>query len=309
MANNHDALVYASAGIYFPPPGSRIAAFLRSTGLQSGDPQFIGQNLVTTLNAAAARCRSGMDDIIVALPGHSENISTADQISSLVAGTKIIGIGSGTTQPKLIWSAAASTFLFDVADVELNNFNLQMSGNASGSALTVTAPITVSAAGCSIKKCRINVADDADELAATAITTTAAGDDFTIEDCHFYGATAGEVTTVLRLVGADRFVMRRTRIECATASVTTGVMTFATTASTQILLEDNYYNNRKALSQCCVVGLAGTTGISRREHFAYLDTASLTPWLTSTGSMVFHRPTVTNTAGETGSEVVGTVSA
>jgi len=71
----------------------------------------------------------------------------------------------------------------------------------------------------------------------------------------------------------------------------------------------NVYINRIALSQCAVTGLANVSGVSYEEHFAYLDTASLTPWLTSTGIMSFHRPTVSNNVGDTGTEVVGTVSA
>jgi hypothetical protein len=95
----------------------------------------------------------------------------------------------------------------------------------------------------------------------------------------------------------------------ATSSTSVGIVRFATTASLGIVLKRNAYLNNKAASTAAVTGLASTTGVSIDEHFHYLDNASLTCWLTSTGAMTFHRPTVCNQNGETGTEVAGTVSA
>lgn len=292
------------------PPSGRVAAYVRSTGLQDGDDQRFSEMLVTSLNSGLARCRSGMGDIVFVLPGHSESIASADAMSNLVAGTNIIGVGTGTTRPTFTWSAAAATFLFDVANTRLVNCILNMAGaRGSTTALTVTAPITVTAAGCGIHGCEINFGVDADQLATTGITFSAAADDFEFTDNFCFGDTAAEVTTFMQIIGVDRLRMSNNYIAGATSSAAVGIVRFATTASLNIKLENNVYINRKAASTCAVTGLANVSGVSINEHFAYLDTSSLTPWLTSTGIMVFHRPTVTNTAGETGTEVVGTVSA
>jgi hypothetical protein len=293
-------------------PGARIAAFVHKTGsaaFANLDPIIEARGLYTTLNAALGQARASAGDVVFVLPGHTENISVADQMSALLAGTRIVGGGHGTLRPTFTWSAAASTFLLDVANVTIENCILEMAGDpALTDALTVTAPITISAAGCALKSCRVRVSVDADQLCTIAVTTTAGADDLTIEDCLFFGSTLGEVTTILDLIGCDRLVMRRNMFKGATSSVTVGVVRFATTASTDIILEDNTYINKKAVSEAAVTGLANVSGVSRNEHFAYLVTSTLTGWFTSTGIMTFHRPTVTDTAGQTGTEVVGTVS-
>lgn len=247
--------------------------------------------------------------LIVIRKGHTESISAADYFSLQGARKRITirGEGVGVERGTFTWTAATSTWLFDTDSMVLENLNLNMDPGTG--TVNVAAPITVSGAGCAIRDCTIRMGTDANSKVTIGITTTAAGDDLVLERNLIYGATAAEATTLIQLVGADRLVMRDNYIAGATSAVGVGIVRFATTASLNIVLERNTYINRKALSTCAVTGLAGVSGVSRDEHFAYLDTSSLTPWLTSTGIMTFHRPTVTNTAGETGTEVVGTVSA
>lgn len=135
------------------PPGARVAAYV---GPQSDttDSYSTSSLLVSTLNAGLARCRSGKGDVVVVLPGHAENISTADFLSSLVAGTRIIGIGNPgeTSHPTFTWTATASSVLLDVANVSIDNLSFDWT-SIDG----VVAPITVTGAGCSISNCQITV--------------------------------------------------------------------------------------------------------------------------------------------------------
>lgn len=290
------------------PPNQRVAAYVHNSGAVDGDHQYFlhGQApLYTDLNSAFALCRSGKGDVVVVMPGHTENIDSADDMDNLVAGTQIIGLGTGNMRPTFTWSTAGSTFLFDVDDVKLSNCILNLEPGTG--TVTVAAPITVSGDGCAITNCQIRFSTDADNKTTQGITVT--GDDFTFNNNICYGATAGECTAFMDVNAAHRLVMIGNYIAGATSNVAVGLLRFVTAASLNVYLKDNVYINRKALSTCCVTGLAAVSGVSINESFNYLDTASLTPWLTSTGIMHFHRPTVTNTAGETGSEVVGTVSA
>lgn len=126
-------------------PGGRVAAYVRSTGAQDGEDHFASSGmLVSTLNAGLARCRSGQGDIVYVLPGHTENVSTADAMTNLVAGTQIVsaGVPGSSNNPTLTWSATTASFLFDVADVSLIGFSLDW-GNVD----SVDQPITVTAAG------------------------------------------------------------------------------------------------------------------------------------------------------------------
>lgn len=287
--------------------GGRNVHFVRSTGAADYDPPELAGRLHTTLNSALGECRSGRGDTVYVLEGHSENVASADAMSSLVAGTTVIGCGIGNERPTFTWTVAASTFLLDVANVSLQNLIFNMEPGTG--TVTVTAPMTISAAGCSIINCRGRTSTDANNLATIPLALTDGADDCTLVGNRFFGATAGEHTTQVDIAGADRLVMIGNMFKGASSNVAVGIVRFKATAATDMWLENNVYINKKALSTCAVTGVAGTSGVSVNEHFAYLDTSSLTPWLTSTGLMTFHRPTVTNTAGETGTEVVGTVSA
>ena len=241
------------------PPGARLAAYVRSTGVQNTDDPDIKKRIMPTLNAALAECRSGYGDTVVVLPGHVENISGANQMTNLVAGTRIIGLGAGTSRPTFTWTVAGSTWLFNVANVELVNCILNMDPGA-GVTATVAAPITVSAAGCSIVGCQMRMGSDATALTTIGITTTAAGDDLTIEDCEAYQGTAASSTTMLRLVGADRFKMRNCKFTGATTAVAVGPVQMLTTASLDVYSENCFCQNRVANSTGAFTGMTGATG-------------------------------------------------
>lgn len=285
----------------FLPPSAKVAAYVRSggyNGIQDGDDLAIANNVVTTLDAGLKRARAGRGDYVVVFPDHAEDISSADQMSSLVAGTKIIGLGSGMLRPTFTWTAAAATFLLDVANVTIDNCILKLA-SSDNSGVTVTAPITVSAAGCSISNCHVRCGDDADDNVTIGITTTAAADDFSIVNCQFIGATAAECTTVLRLVGADRFYMAGCDFQAATSSTTVGVVQFLTTASTNVLIEDCSFTNNKASSVHAATGMAGVTGVVRNCQFGILDNATLAGFETE-GSLQFYNCQTANLAGEAG---------
>lgn len=150
-------------------PGARVT-YLGPAGVF--ESSFSETDRVATLNAALARCRSGKGDVIFVLPGYSESISSADFASSLVAGTRIIGLGvpGETSAPKWTWTAAAATFLLDVADVTIRNMTLDFSGVAD-----CAAPMTVSANGCGIEDCRIIMQNDTASFSALQGIALAAG--------------------------------------------------------------------------------------------------------------------------------------
>lgn len=234
---------------------------MRSGGVQNFDSAEVKRRLVTTLNAGLGQCRSGLGDTVFVLPDHAENVSSADQMSNLVAGTRIVGLGQGNLRPTFTWSVAGATFLFDVANVSLENCVLNMAGSrTSTTALTVAAPITVSAAGCTIRGCEINFGIDADQLTTIGVTTTAGGDDLTFANNFCFAATTAPCTTFLRLVGADRAKILGNTIIGATSAAAVGMIQFITTASTDVIMVNNRVRNNKSDSTAAVTGLAACTG-------------------------------------------------
>lgn len=236
------------------PPGSEIAAYVSATVPTGGWPLDLEAKRVTTLNAGVARARSGRGDTVLLLPGHTENLATADAVSSLATGVRIIGLGEGSNRPALTWSAAGSTFLFDQANTTIENCRLFLAGpHAAGSALTVAAPITVSAAGCAIRRCQIFFGFDADQIITLGINVTAA--DFSFEDNKCYGNVAAEITaanTFMRLTGADRVSIKRNYIAGALATDTDGLIETLTTLSANIEITDNVIYSNGAGSTCCI---------------------------------------------------------
>lgn len=208
----------------------------------------------STLNAALAKTQSNRGDAIRILPGHVETISTADQMSNLKAGTLIEGWGWGDMRGILRWTAATATFLLDVAGVTIRNLRMQWAGSPSATAaLTVAAPITVTGTGCRIAECDIDCGVDADQIITCGIRINAAG--FVFEDNVVHGAAAAEITaagTVLRLVAADRCVIRRNHISAALATDTDGVIETITTASLDINISDNIIYSNGAGSTCAL---------------------------------------------------------
>jgi len=177
----------------------------------------------------------------------------------------------------------------------------------STTALTVAAPITVSAAGCGFHGCEFQVGVDADQIVTKAITGTDAANRLAFTDCHFYGATAAECTTVLEILGSNDFRMVNTHVQAATSSTTVGVMRLNATALLGGFVSGCSFINRKASSSHAVTGVASSAGICQDTNFGVLSTSGLIGWQTK-ADWHFYRCKTTNTTGEAGGET-STVSA
>lgn len=237
-----------------------------------------------SVQVALSACRSGRGDRIICLPGHTESIAAADAWSNLSTKTDITvqGLGRGTNRPTFTWTAAASTLLMDAANFSIENVRMFLAGpHAAGSALTVAAPITVSAAGCAINDCEIAWGFDADQIVTIGITTTAAADyfEFSRNDC--YAETAAvPTTTFMRLVGADFMKMWDTRIIGPGSTTTLGPVQFLTTASLKINWKNSTVQNQLAASVHAVTGMAGLTGTCHVCGFGILDNATAVGFVT-----------------------------
>jgi hypothetical protein len=243
-------------GMYALPPGAQVF-YVRGNGTTvtsySNEQAGFVEKLSPSVAKALSYCVSGRGDRVVVLPGHTENIAAADAWSSLVAGTKIIGLGAGTSRPTFTWTAAASTVLFDVANVSISNCILNMDPGTG--TVSVATPITVSAAGCSIKDCQIRVSTDANSKAGTTtgcVSLVAGATDFEFSRNEVFGATAGECVTVLSCTAAIRLKATANKITVATTAAAVGPLNFVTTASTDIYVADNILINNKANSTNCL---------------------------------------------------------
>jgi hypothetical protein len=124
-------------------PGGRVAAYVRSTGAQTGEDHFASSGmLVATIDAGLARCRASQNDIVYVLPGHTETFSSTGAIwSNLVAGAQIIGVGQpgATNNPNITLSHTGASIALNVANVTLSGLNINSATAAVTGALVVTA--------------------------------------------------------------------------------------------------------------------------------------------------------------------------
>jgi len=152
-----------------------------------------------TIDYAIGKCTANQGDVIIVLPGHTEDIASATELVADVAGISIIGVGSGGDRPTLTLTASASTISITAASVVFQNFIL-VSEFTNG----VAAGITVGAAAHGVRLLDI-------EMRETLVTqewligvSVAAGCDYGIIDgFNYYGIPGGGTTQVIKFAGAS----------------------------------------------------------------------------------------------------------
>lgn len=262
-------------GLVISPSGGQVlfvgtGANVNALG-QTGES--IASRVSPNINAAVNQCVSGRGDVVYVLPGYAESISVATAWALLTAtDVTVCGLGHNNNRPALTWSAAASTVLFNVANFRLINCVLFLAGpNSAGSALTVAAPITVSAAGCEISDCDIFWGFNATQIVGIGITTTAGAVDFTFNRNNCYAETlAVPTTTFLRLTGTDRIEMDDTFIIGPGSTTAIGPVQQLTTAMLKAKIRNTVVQNTLASSTIAFTAIAGSTGIVDKCAFGVL---------------------------------------
>lgn len=248
------------------PPGGQVAAFVRSTGPQSGDDPYLAANLVTTLAAGLARARSGLGDTVVVLPGHTENVADGTTFSgALVKGTRIIGFGQGSNMPKFTWTTTGSQCLFNQPDVIVSGLRLSFTG-ANG----ITCAIDVTAADCVFYGNDIEVANGATAKAAIALRLSAGADRCQIANNIWRGTATHNVTNGLLVNAAvDQVRIVGNEMEFS-ATAANGNVNIAG-AATHIKVFGNYMHNTMTSSTAClaVADVASTGTIA--DNYANVE--------------------------------------
>lgn len=253
-------------GIALLPPGSRVAAYVRSTGQQSGDDPYILTNLVTTLSAGLARARSGLGDTVVVLPGHSESVADATMLTNLVAGTRIVGFGRGGNMPVFRWTATTSQWAVSVADVTIQGLRLRMEG-ANG----VVKALVVTAADFGLYGCDIEVASGASNKATIAIELGAGSTRADVSGNIFRGTATHNVTDGVKVVSAVDSV-RICDNEMEFSATAANGLVHVTAAATSIKILRNIMDNQHTASSACIaVDSVAATGTIADNYTGVLN--------------------------------------
>lgn len=257
------------------PIGSRVAAYVRSTGVQNGDEQnFNTAMLVTTVNAGLQRCRAGYGDIVLVLPGHTEAVGTG-LLTSAPAGSRIIGVGNPDQDdaPTLTWAAAGSNVAVSMKNITIANLRLVADAN------DITKGITVTGAGFKLVNNYVVLASAAAKDFAIFLSFETGGDNALVAGNTMIG-TAGTVQAISKPASHTVANLRivRNRIIGITAGATTPLIDIAgatTAVATNILIEDNLVASQTA-SGTHVIAFTDIahTGLVRNNAIASYATAT-----------------------------------
>lgn len=258
-----DGVTEVYPGAVYVPGGGRTM-LVHASGAAALDglpPGFAGNpdGFFQSVEAAGAATRAGRGDKIIMLPGHTQNIASANAWSGIASDVEIIGVGSGSNRPTLTWTTATSTVLLNQPNIKIRNARLFLAGPSATGALTVAAPITVSADGCEITDCETHYGWDANSIVGIGITCTSTRFNFSRNDVYAE-TVAVPTTTFLRLTGADFFRMDDTRIIGPGSSTTIGPVQMLTTACLKIQINRSVIQNMVASSTVALTTVAGCTG-------------------------------------------------
>jgi hypothetical protein len=144
-----------------------------------------------------------------------------------------------------------------------------MEGNTA-----VAAPITVSAADCSIVGCDLETSSGASNLAAVPVTVTT-GARFAFLGNRMRGAVAGANTTAISVTGVSPNLLIANNDIQVPCSTTAGVIA-VTGACLDMLIRDNLISNITASSvNTIVINQATASGIIARNMSAILADGTL----------------------------------
>lgn len=246
-------------------PGTQVAAVVRSTGVQSGDDDWIIKNLTTSINAGLSRCRPGKGDAVICLPGHAENVVDNTFFSSLCDGARVIGAGNGSMMPTLSFTATGSQLICGNKDNIFYGLRFDMS-QANG----VLKAIAASGTDNVFVGNEFVTASGASNYVKTAIEVAATASRFKFLQNKVRGTGADLTAFLSVLTTADWFEMADNTIQTTGAS---GNIIGFTGAATNIFMARNYITNFTATSDYCVVmAAAAATGQISDNYLAVQDT-------------------------------------
>jgi len=220
------------------------------------------EKLLTSLNAAMNLCAANRGDTVYVLPGHVEDLadtSSSGAIDLDVAGINVIGLGSGSLQPRIDFNHADSDFLIGANNITIENIRFDATVTGVKLGVAIEAAVT----GTTIRGCRFSVETTTTDEFLIAINLLAGCNDTTIEFCEIDMGLGGAATGI-KLVGAsDRVRIRDCEI---VGDYSQACIAGITTLSTGVRIERNLLvnGNANALGTVEVIELlTGTLGIIR----------------------------------------------
>jgi len=252
------------------PPGARVT-YVRSTGTQDGDPAELNGRILPTLAAGLAGCRSGLNDWVLVLPGHSESVVDATMLDNLAPGTNILGLGKGSNMPVFRWTATGSQWVINDADVMIAGLRLRMEG-ANG----VVKAVAVTAADVRITDCDVELASGAALKATIGIEAGAGATRFSFDNNKVRGTATHNVTDGVLVAAAVDGVNISDNFMMASATAANGLVRFSAAATGIRFSNNTIINTMTSSVVAAALGSAAVTGSVERNLLGHEAVATIT---------------------------------
>lgn len=165
--------------------------FVHSSG-SNGNSGTDSDHPFADLDFAVGRCTASKGDVILVMPGHTENISAADDIDVDVAGVSVIGLGSGNLRPTFTYTNALGEFVVGASNVRISN----MIFNASVTTVPFAIDVEDDCTGAIIDHCRFGVDTGGTDEFSDSITINDQCNNYLISHCEFHQGTAAAVSAI-----------------------------------------------------------------------------------------------------------------
>jgi hypothetical protein len=219
-----------------------------------------------TLDYAIGKCTASRGDVIYLMPGHAENVASAGAITADVIGVTVIGLGAGTLQPALTFTAAAADVLISATDVSF--YNVRFTANF----VDVLAGIDINSNNAGFYNCKFT--DTGTNLNYLVVMNVADGvDDLTLDGCTYIGKDAQNDNVVQAAGTHDNFIIRNNFfIDTVAKAAGEGMIEVATLAN-NFIIEGNRFHSETAAVDNAFVTIAGTanTGWAVNNYLSSVD--------------------------------------
>lgn len=230
----------------------------------------------STIDAAVGQCTAGAGDVIVVAPGHTETISSATSLVLDVADVKIVGLGEGSSRPKLSYTTATTaTVPVSVANVSIVNCIIEASFADIVAAFTLTT-----AKNFKIEKCAIQAsAADVNFLSVVDTSTTDnAADGLTVVDSSWIEPDTATLSFLDADADIDRFVFKRNYLNLGVNTSDLPAIAIVATGKdlTNVIIQDNDIVRLNDANPLLITADTTTanTGVIKGNYVRHLDVAA-----------------------------------
>jgi len=271
--------------------------YVDSSNGANGNNGLDVNNAKATIDNAIGATTANKGDVILVMPNHAENISSATSLVADVAGVSIIGLGTGRNRPVLTFTATAGSIELDAADVRISNIVFFSSISA------VVVGINVDAANVMIDNCEFNFDATGDDF-ITMIDVDAVNETV-ISNCAFYAEETAGCAEAIRLDTANRAVVQNNWF---TGNFSDAAIIGEGAASLSVLLKDNLIYNEDTTTGNGIDLNVACTGAIVGNRIGTLFSTNITGLL-DPGSCLCSDNLAANAVDESGATVPTTASA